>query len=107
MNKRIDKSSPEFIKAVMTGERIKAAVVCFADTTGNGTLRTDYSVALADALVTGVSQSDVSPAELVESVSLEASQFTVHYVPAGKAGGAGGSGGAVDLHVDCVGKAVH
>jgi type VI secretion system secreted protein Hcp len=104
--KRIDKSSPEFIKAVMTGERIKTAVVYFADTTGNGTLRTDYSVALVDARVTSVSQSDASPAELVESVSLEASQFTVHYVPAGKAGGAGSSSGAVEFHVDCIGKGV-
>ncbi len=110
MTKNIDKSSPQLIKAVMTGERINTATIYFADTVGNagatgaggGLQRTqnDYTVTLSDAIVTGVQQSDATPSELVETVTMVVGTYTIHYVPFGRTGAAGA---AVDYTVDCTG----
>jgi len=112
MTKYVDKSSPLLIKAVMTGEHIQNAVVSFVDTqtpgqgatSGRGGARNDYTVTLTDALFTSVQQSDASPAELIESVSLVASQFTITYVPTNTGGAASGP---VTVNVNCATNTVN
>jgi type VI secretion system Hcp family effector len=112
VTKHIDKSSPLLIQAVMSGELIGGATIYFVDTPGTGVgpgpggvagagaQQNDYTVTLTNALVTGVQQSDASPAELIETVTLLAAQFKVHYVPYTARGT---TGAAVDFSVDCTG----
>ncbi len=107
LTKRVDKASPRLIAAAVTGERISQAVISFVDTSnpgGRGVQRNDYTVTLTDAFLTSVQQSDASPAELVESVSLVAAKFSIDYVPFGPTGAAGTP---VKVEVDCAANTVN
>ena len=107
LTKHVDKASPRLIAAVMTGERIPQAVISFVDTSnpsGRGVQRNDYTVTLTEAVFTGVQQSDASPAELVETVSLMAAKFAIDYVPFSPTGAAGTP---IKVEVDCAANTVN
>lgn len=110
LTKSVDKASPLLMRAVALGEIVPEAVVSFVDTTnqiqggggaGRTTQRNDYTVTLTDVVFASFEQSDTSPAELLESVSLVPRSISVHYVPYDARGVAGS---AVDYSFDCTGK---
>ena len=90
--KNIDKSSPQLIKAVTTGQHFDKAVITFRAATATGKAATDYyTVALQDILITSIDQTDQpDAARIVERVSLNAKQFEFKYRL-----------GAVDFKFDC------
>jgi type VI secretion system secreted protein Hcp len=107
LTKHVDKSSPLLIGAVMTGERIPQAVISFVDTqnaNGRSAQRNDYTITLTEVMLTSVQQSDASPAELTESVSLIAARFAIDYVPFSPTGAAGNH---VKVEVDCAANVVN
>ena len=103
--KHVDKASYLLVQAVMTGKRIPDGYISFVDTQGNGGVpRVDYLVTLKEFIFTSVQQSDSSPAELTENVSLVASKFDIEYVPFNSRGVAGA---AEKLSVDCTASIVN
>jgi len=80
--KHLDTASPLLIRAAISGHHILQATISFVDTQGNGGApQINYVVTLNDVVLTSVQQSDSSPAQLTESVSLIASSFSVDYLP--------------------------
>jgi type VI secretion system secreted protein Hcp len=77
VTKVVDRSSPALIGAVLTASRIPTAVITFRRP-GNEPFEY-YKVTLTDVVIASITQSDASPATILESVSMIGSAFRFEY----------------------------
>jgi len=77
--KNIDKSSPNLIKAVTTGQVIPKATISFRSANSKDTVDY-YIVTLSEVLIAGIDQTDQpDPSKIVERVQLNAAKYEFEY----------------------------